>query len=226
MKALAPLFFMLLAGRCAAADVMGSVVSSKEWRVRRAPKREEEFVGDVRYKAGPNRFSSDWALFQHEAKTWKARGRVVMVRTMDSGDVLTSKGEEASFDQNVGRGWLDSKKRVTFERAPADGSPADEAEAGRVEWSGREEGTLLGGVHLWGPRLEGWADRADFEQAGEVMTLTGGRPVLVKGEGLGADWIGALKADSVSAKRTGRRVSAKGKVTGWLEFRDVPEAPR
>lgn len=220
------LLLALLSSPARAADVMGSVVSSKEWRVRRAPKREEEFVGDVRYEAGPNEFSSDWALFQHESKRWKARGRVVMRRTMDSGDLLTTRGDEASFDQTVGRGWMEAKKRVSFERKPADGTAPDEAEAGRVEWAGREEGTLLGGVHLWGPRLEGWADRADFERAGEVMTLSGGRPVLVKGEGLGTDWIGALKADTVSAKRTGRRVSARGRVNGWLEFRDVPEGPR
>ncbi len=222
MRAL--LLAALLPGAAAAADVAGSVVSSKEWRVRRAPHREEEFIGDVRYQAGANDFAADWALFRHETKRWQARGRVVMKRRSEDGDVLTAKGDEAAFDQASDSGWVSAKTRVGFERKPADGTPSDFGEGGRFEWKGRQKASLLEGTHVWGPRLEGWAHRADYD--GLLVTLSGGRPVLFKGEGLGADWVGAVKADAVTAERQAKTLSASGRVVGWLEFRDLPEKPR
>lgn len=227
MSALA-LLLALCAPASAAEKTMASVVSSKEWIVRRAPHREEEFTGDVRYKAGGNEFTSDWALFKHESQQWRARGRVVMRHALASGDTVTGRGDEAEFNQKSQKGAvLPAKgKRVSFERAPAAGGEPDEGQAGRLEWSGADNATLTDGAHIWGPRLEGWADRADFAGDSGRVLLSGGRPVLVKREGLGADWVGALKADTVAAERTAHKVAAQGAVRGWLEFRDLPDVSR
>lgn len=210
----------------AAEKTMASVVSSKEWVVRRAPSREEEFRGDVRYKAGGNEFTSDWALYKHEGQLWRARGSVVVRHTLSSGDVVTGRGDEARYDQKHERGEVTAKGRVGFTREPAEGGEPDRGEGGRLTWAGRESASLEDGAHVWGPRLEGWADRAEYDGPKGAMTLSGGRPVLVKGEGLGTDWVGAVKADEITADREARKLSADGRVKGWLEFRELPERPK
>ena len=70
----------------------------------------------------------------------------------------------------------------------------------------------------WGPRLDFWADKADYtESPDRRATLTGGRPVLRK---LDEESSVALKADRIVAIASTRRVEADGKVRGWLVFKD------
>jgi hypothetical protein len=70
----------------------------------------------------------------------------------------------------------------------------------------------------WGPRVEFWADEADYAQEPErVLTLSGGRPVLRKIE---EDQSGAIKADSIVAFGSTRRVVGAGKVKGWFVFKE------
>ena len=79
----------------------GAVVRSKEWLVRRAPQREEEFVGDVSYHQGPSVLTADWALLRHALRLWKARGRVKLVQMLKSGDRVEVMGEKAEYSQRV-----------------------------------------------------------------------------------------------------------------------------
>ncbi|MFI5362260.1 MAG: hypothetical protein ACHQ49_09850 [Elusimicrobiota bacterium] len=68
----------------------------------------------------------------------------------------------------------------------------------------------------WGPRVDFWADEADYAQQPErVLTLSGGRPVLHKIDGTQSS---AVKADRIVAFETTRRVVATGKVKGWIVF--------
>jgi hypothetical protein len=211
---LAPLLFAQ-----GSSPVAGGVVSSKEWRVKRGETKEEEFIGDVRYRTGPTVIVSDWALYKHEPQTWQLRGGVKVDRKLDSGDLVEARGDRAFLDARTRAGWMTAADRIHFKRTPLEGEP-DRARAQRMDWEGRERISLSGQVHSWGPRLESWSDRADYADATGELKLTGGRPAMRKFAGWDAqdDWTGALKADQVSAWQSKRRLSADGGVVGWLEF--------
>lgn len=200
-----------------AQTVAGGVVQSDEWKVRRSPEKEEEFIGDVRYRGGENSFSADWALLRHGPQLWRARGRVRIERRMESGDLLVATGDEGLYDQKTGEGSLTSQKAVELRRTPPEGD-ADFATARRLEWTGKERAVLSGEVHAWGPRLEAWSDRARYDGDQGALRLSGGRPVLRKLEPAPGGWTGAVKADEITAYRDGRRLLADGKALGWIEF--------
>jgi len=195
--------------------VAGSVVQSREWIVHRGAHESEEFKGDVRYHAGPNVMRADWALYKHDGKTWNLKGHVRAERTLTSGDVVTAKGESAFYDGISRDGWLTGKDGVFLTRQPADGSAPDHAVAGRLDWQGEKEAVLTGDVHAFGPRLESWSDKARYLAAGHETIFSGGRPVARK---LFGDWTGALKADEIKTYDSPRRMTADGRVVGWIEF--------
>lgn len=215
----------------AAGPVAGGVVSSKEWTIRRSTAgKEEEFTGDVRYHSGPTTFTADWALLKHATMLWRARGRVRVAHNLEGGDVLEGHGDEAVFRQQTGEGRLTAKQGVRFTRAPAGAEP-DQGRADRLEWQGKDKVAAVGAVHIWGPRLEDWADRADYDNAAGRLTLTGGRPVLLKLPGFdeaNSDWTAAMQGDVVTASRFPRRLTADGNSRGWLDFtqRRRPKEPR
>jgi len=194
--------------------VMGGVVRSKEWRIRRSPEKEEEFLGDVSYRAADTAVSADWALYSHAARKWRARGHVAAERRLPSGDVVSAQGEEAVYDQASGKGSLTAKDRVLLERKLPPGEP-DHGSAAKLQWEGRQKALLSGGVHVWGPRVETWSNEASYDQSSGRLTLSGGRPVLRKLEG---DWTGAVKADEITGWESPRRLEADGKTRGWVEF--------
>ena len=68
----------------------------------------------------------------------------------------------------------------------------------------------------WGPRIDFWADEADYaESPDRRLTLTGGRPVLQKIDEQSV----AIKADRIVAFGSSRQVEATGKVRGWIVFK-------
>lgn len=209
----------LAAPACAETGAAGAVVRSKEWVIRRGEKREEEFVGDVRYEAAGNRMTADWALYKHAEKTWDARGKVSLRKVLERDGTVEARGERARFTERTGGGSLFPAPgaKVRFSRTPAEGGAADLGEAGRVEWESEAKVSLLDGARVTGPRVELAADRADYERAARRMTLTGGRPVLRKMDG---EWTTAMKADTITATDSPRRIDAQGAVRGWLMFRD------
>ncbi|MDD5627879.1 MAG: hypothetical protein PHU21_02360 [Elusimicrobia bacterium] len=200
--------------------VVGGVVRSKEWVIRRAPRREEEFIGEVSYRKGPSLLTSDWALFRHEAQLWNARGHVGLQHTLKSGDRIEVSGETAEFAQRTGRGRLSPPKGglVAYSRIPPAGPP-DEGSAQRIDWEGQERVRLSGRVHVWGPRLALWGDQADYEAAEGKLTVTGGRPVVHVLQG---DWTGAVQGDRVTALQRPDRMQADGRTQGWIRFKEQP----
>ncbi len=206
------------AAQSSASPVAGSVVRSKEWVIRRGDNKEEEFIGSVRYESAGTRLTSDWALFKHADRTWQARGAVALRRESSDGAVLEARGQKAGHNEATKHGYLEPApgERVSFKRTPA-GLEPDLGESGRVSWNGESKVTLSGGAKVWGPRLELAADEAVYEKATGRLVLNGGRPVLRKVEG---EWTTALKADEVVATDSPRRVEARGRVVGWMIFKD------
>ena len=208
----------LAAAMPAGASSPAAVVKSREWVVRRGERKEEEFVGEVRYDAGPSHLASDWALFRHATREWTAKGRVALSREFSDGSRVEARGEKAVHDELGRRGRLEPRPggEVEFARF-VPGQDPDLGRAGLVEWDGEDRALLTGGASVRGPRLELSADRAEYERPAGRLTLTGGRPVLRKVEG---EWITALKADQVTAYESPRRIEARGGVVGWLLFKD------
>lgn len=202
----------------APASVAGSVVRSKEWVIRRGVSKEEEFIGDVRYQSAGTRLTADWALFRHADRVWQARGAVFVRRETTDGTVLEARGAKAGHDLETKRGYLDPApgEAVSLTRT-APGLEPDHGVAGRVTWNGESRVTMSAGAKVWGPRLELAADEAVYEKAKGRLSLKGGRPVLRKVEG---EWTTALKADEVVATEAPRRIEARGRVKGWMIFRD------
>lgn len=208
-----------------AATTAAGVVRSREWVVRRGEKREEEFVGDVRYESAGTKLTADWALYQHAAKSWKARGSIVVVRRLEDGTVLEAKGETATFAED-GRGGVllpGPGGRVRFKRQPPDGTDPDLGEGDRLDWTSTDSAVLSGSVRVSGPRADGWGDTATWNRATGAVTLAGGRPVLRKKEG---DWTLAIKAEETRATEAPRRIASQGKVRGWLQFHDAEKLKR
>lgn len=198
--------------------VAGSVVRSKEWVIRRGADKEEEFIGDVRYQSAGTRLAADWALFRHADRTWQARGSVSLRRQSDDGTVFEAVGQKAGHAEESKRGYLEPApgEQVRFTRTEP-GLEPDRGLSGRVTWNGESRVTLSNGAKVWGPRLELAAEEAVYEKAEGRLTLDGGRPVLRKVEG---EWTTALKADQIVATEAPRRIEARGRVKGWMIFRD------
>ncbi len=208
----------LVAAELPAAFVAGSVVRSEEFVIRRGVHREEEFIGKVRYESAGTRLTADWALFKNEDRAWQARGAVSVRRIASDGAMFEAHGEQAAHDDKSQDGFLNPApgKRVLFSRTPAN-LDADHGESGRIAWNAESRLTFSGGVKVWGPRLELAAEEAVYEKTTGRLRLTGGRPVLRKVE---AEWTSALKADEVVATETPQRVEARGRVKGWMIFKD------
>jgi hypothetical protein len=201
------------------ARAAGSVIRSKEWKIRRFPKREEEFIGEVRYQSGPTRLNSDWALFQQETGLWQARGSVAVTQTLASGEKVEARGEQASHDQGSQKGWLTAEKGrlLEFTRIPPSGTP-EFGRAERLDWEGQKKVLGTGRVHAWGEQAESWAERAEWRDG--LLELTGGRPVLHQKQG--EDWTGAVKAERIRMSRADGALAADGRATGWILFKEDP----
>ncbi|MFI5347320.1 MAG: hypothetical protein ACHQ51_13180 [Elusimicrobiota bacterium] len=87
-----------------------------------------------------------------------------------------------------------------------------------------EEAAFAARACPWGPRVEFWADRARYEELPDRrLTLDGGQAALRKRDD---DWSTALKADHFVATGYPRRITAQGKVRGWLQFKDEEKYER
>lgn len=202
----------------AAARTAAGVVRSREWKVRRSPVREEEFIGDVRYQSGPTRLNCDWALFRQEGELWQARGSITASQRMETGELLEAhQGERAAYEQKSGKGWLSAApgRLLELTRTPP-GAPPDFGSAKRLEWEGDKQSWAKGRVHAWGPLAEAWAEEAYWR--GSTVELSGGRPVLHRKQG--ADWTGAVKADRIVLRRGQGELAAEGSAVGWFVLKE------
>lgn len=224
--------------------LVGAVVASDDYVLRRGPRRVEQLSGNVRYLRRDKAFRSDWALVDHDAGLWRARGSVRASFLLDTGEVLFASGHDALHDLNTGLGQLTGKDGgavsfLLFEPLP--GGPALKAgseraeleaagrvreggEANKLSWDEKlSRARLEGRVRLRGREGESWAEQADYERAGRTLVLAGHRPVLRRDD---ARWSGAVQADRIRASEDYGRVEADGKAAGWMRFQDARGARR
>jgi|GEM_PF-1402662 hypothetical protein len=217
---------------CAVGDpLLGSVVRSKEYVVRRAPRKQEEFIGEVRYRREDRKFSSDWALCDHDARQWRARGNVRAESRWEEGGTVLLEGQDAVHDERTGLGRLigaSSRDFVTLTRSgPLKTGMAtllgsDKARARRLEWDEpARTATLIGDVRLFGPHGDAEAEQALYRHDDRSLTLSGRRPYVAPRE---KEWSAAAQAETIRAASEPRTLRAEGAVKGWIHFEKDPMA--
>ena len=144
--------------------------------------------------------------------TGRASGWVIALST-----AMPKGGPEALLcgqgDKSEGPG---PDERVSALLAPLETSPVADEESRFRE---AESAAFAARACPWGARYDFWADEADYAQVPDrLLVLSGGRPVLHKIDG---DQSSAIKADQILAFGGSRRITAVGKVKGWMVFKEV-----
>ncbi|HAH07079.1 MAG TPA: hypothetical protein DCM05_11270 [Elusimicrobia bacterium] len=226
MTCAAALLLLLLACPVSSEEkgsLVGTTVRSKEYVIRRAPRKQEEFIGEVSYRHGIRSVSAEWALFDHDAESWKSRGRIRAEDRLKDGSVLVLTGEEASHSLKTGLGELRPMEggRVLLTRT-AGGFDAGQASARRLRWD-EKAGTvrLLEDVRVESAFGDASARSALYRRSDRSMTLTGGRPFAAPRQ---PGWTAAVQADEIRATEQPEVLSASGTVRGWLHFVKEAEA--
>jgi lipopolysaccharide export system protein LptA len=205
----------------APAEMIGSVVKSDKWNVKRRPQKIEELSGNVTYDKGPRRLRADWAIFNHDTGDMQARGNIRLRQEMPSGESVLALGNSARHNRKTGIGHMlgTDARPIGFEHKLPDGAIRGKGKAGRADWDEKkQEISLSGGVDYTDIQGEGRAQKAVYRQTDQSLELTGARPVLHARE---ENWALAVQAEKITAFRRvpfGRKVVANGKTSGWLYF--------
>ncbi|MBI5242377.1 MAG: hypothetical protein HY922_01680 [Elusimicrobia bacterium] len=204
--------------------LVGSVVRSREYVIRRAPTKQEEFIGDVSYRRASRSARADWALFDHASQVWKLRGSVHGEDRLKDRSGLSVDGHEAVHNVDTGLGELRGQGEnglVTLIRNKPGPEATDRAYARKLSWD-QKGGTLrlLGDVRLDSPMGEAAAWTALYRHSDRSLTLTGGPPLVAPRQ---RGWQAAAQADEIRATERPQKIQAAGSVRGWLFF--PPEEP-
>lgn len=224
-----------LAGLPAAAaeknsQLIGSVVRSERWSVRRSPHKVEELSGDVTYDRRDRFLRADWALYDHDSEQVEAKGSIRAEGVLQDGSRVKAYGEKGRYAARSQRGGLsgrDGKERIRFSMEDRPGGGAVFVGTGTARdlaWDGGAQTVVLrGDVQAQGSRGALRADSVTYDAAADRMDLIGRRPVFLARE---PAWSASVQADQVSAFRrpAGRwLVSGDGAARGWIHF---PESER
>jgi len=216
------------------APLVGSVVRSRDYVIRRAPRKQEEFIDDVSYRRGERSARADWALYDHESQTWTLRGRVHGEDRSKDGTLLSVEGQEAIHNVKAGVGelrpppdtglvhltrkWL---RTVSRQKGPGSSelvssTATDHASGRKLLWN-EKAGTvrLEGNVRIDSPLGEAAGGIAVYRQAERSLTMTENRPYVVPRE---EGWLAAAQADEIRATEQPQKIRARGSVRGWLYF--------
>jgi lipopolysaccharide export system protein LptA len=207
-------------------ELIGSLVRSERWNVRRGAHKVEEFSGNVRYRREGRSLRADWALYDHATKKLEARGDVVGEEALEDGAVATVRGDHGSHDVESRRGVLFPAKggKVFFSRRAANGQ-TDSGSADRLEWDEKTGLVVMDGhVECHGPEGDAWGRHGVYDVRAGTLAIDGGRPVL---RGVQPGWSAAAQADVLRARREPREVEGEGATKGWVRFeKGLPEKKR
>ncbi|MDE2291480.1 MAG: hypothetical protein KGL53_05300 [Elusimicrobia bacterium] len=203
-------------------SLIGSVVRSHTYTIRRGKHEVELLSGDVTYRQGGRSLRADRASYDHTTRRLQADGDIVASDALEDGRTISARGQRAAYDRRSGRGWLagrDAADPVLFALSAPDGSAEGSGRARAMDWSlSGQEVSLRGGVWYKDPRGEAWAETARFLHGAKRLELSGRRPVL---SAVGPTWQAAVQADRIEAvalEGSRRRVTGEGRARGWLHF--------
>ena len=204
------------------ASLIGSVVRSDKWNIKRGEHKVEEFTGNVQYQREGRRLRADWALYDHDQQTLDARGNLKAEEKLADGTVAALEAGQGAFDRAAGKGWLAGRRPddgVPLILRKPDGSEQGRGWSRRLTWDlPRREAALEGDARFQEERGELHAETARFDHGAKSLTLTGRRPVI---SARGPGWAAAVQAESLTAlalEGSRRRVTGTGRARGWLHF--------
>ncbi len=199
-----------------------SVVRSDKWIIRRE-KGEEEFQGNVSYHQGTYRFKSDWAIYRKKDEHWEARGNLYGSKTWDNGTKTECYADRGEYFQDTGQGavFSDGRERVKVIHYEPD-SGTWRSYSDRVTLNEPESlMTFLGNVLIKGHTMQAMGDNAVYDNLASMITLSGGYPVAYGTTVGGDDYAFAIQGDLIKIYRKPERMTACGKVRGWIRNEQV-----
>ncbi|MBI3297485.1 MAG: hypothetical protein HYZ75_04940 [Elusimicrobia bacterium] len=203
-------------------SLIGSVVRSNKWDIKRGAHKVEEFTGDVQYRREGRRLRADWALYDHDQRRIDARGAIRAEERLEDGTLASAEGERSSHDRRDGTGWLvgrGSDDPVRIHLLKPAGGEQGRGRARKLAWDlPRREARLEGDAWFREERGEIRAEVARFYHAQKKLELGGRRPTL---SARGPDWAAAVQADQLTGLALDgarRRVTGKGRAHGWIHF--------
>ena len=229
--------------------LISSFVRSKNLKILRQPHEVEELSGDVRYRKGNRSMRSDWATYDHDTRVLKARGNVVAEERPESGEVITTYGEEGTYNMGTEKGFLLPRagQKLRFTRT-APGQPGmDEGNALRAHWDGKAQRIdFEGQCRAEGPNGRSQSDWSQYDMERRLLWLKGdvqlsrpdgrswsdeahyyrdqGRLVLDGRRPVVTTheekYSAAVQADHIEARREPKSIHGEGGARGWVVFRD------
>lgn len=209
-------------GETGDSSLIGSVVRSQKWDIKRGEHKLEEFTGNVTYRREGRRLRADWALYDHDSQLLEAKGAIRAEDLLEDQTTAVVEGERAAFDKARGLGFLAGRSAddpVRIRLLEPGGLEVGRGKARRIAWD-LKAGTvsLEGDAWFRETRGEASAETVRFLRGERRLELAGRRPVL---SAAGPAWTAAVQADALSATSLGagrRRVEGTGRARGWLHF--------
>ncbi|MFH1724175.1 MAG: hypothetical protein ABII00_06075 [Elusimicrobiota bacterium] len=227
LQALLPATALLAAeppGAVVDESLIGTVVRSERWNVRRTSGTVEELSGNVVYEYEDRMARAEWARYDHESGVLEAKTDIRGRQRLRDGTTAALEGQLMTFDRRNGKGTLRGESEadpIRFSLTPPDGDGTARGSARRLVFdASKETVSLEGDIRLAAPRGDARAEDALFERRARSLTLSGRRPVLTARE---AGWSAAVQAETITGRAlegSRRRVVAEGAARGWLYFPD------
>lgn len=202
--------------------LIGSVVRSDKWNIKRGDHKIEEFTGNVQYRREGRRLRADWAVYDHDQQTLETRGNLKAEEKLSDGTLAALEGEKGFFDRAVGKGWIIGRRPesgVPLLLLRPDGSEQGRGGSQKISWDlPKREISLEGDAWFEEDRGTVHAATARFNHGQKSLELLGRRPVITA---QGPNWSAAVQADAFKAVALDggrRRVTGTGRSHGWIHF--------
>lgn len=187
-------------------QVLGGVVQSDQWVIYK-DKKQEEFVGNVRYDSDRYAFKANYALSDRKQNTFTASGNVYAKHTDEQGTVYQAYADYGRYHYKTGKGVLKSTTSSPVRLVMTDNTQTITARAKQISFDMNTQVFVLTG-HVDAKRTTQAgnqtlrADKATFKQLQDYLELQG-NAVL-------ADDLRQLQADTVIYDGTHNQAHAYG----------------
>jgi lipopolysaccharide export system protein LptA len=192
--------------------LLGGVVQSDSWIIRKE-KFEEEFTGNVRYKNDIYDIRADKALSKRKEQSYLLGGNVSASRSQD-GVKARITAQKFFYNKLKDEGYALCGKNKQISAVYETGGASYKLYGDRFDFSNKFTlYKITGHAELDDLNNTLYARQITFNNVTGVFEASGGRPLFW---GFSDDGDYALQADAIIAATKEGRVTAKGRVQGWV----------
>jgi hypothetical protein len=197
--------------------VLGGVVRSDKWIMKRNPPREE-FIGNVSYKNPFYETKADWALFERMSGVFSAKGNVWGKKNWLDGSETEVFCHKATYD----------RKKAVARVYPKEGGfvKVRHFEPAYGVWQSKSESALFdekskrvdlqGQVEITGERANARAEKISYYYEGDSFKFLGS-PVIW---GIHKGYNFAVTGEQARSENFFDNLKVEGKVMGWIKAND------